>query len=126
MRTSLQHVEDFSLYGGHPAIRSREHATLLPASLDVVVRFHCQSSFIWQQLSVLVAMVARVEWPRQWPQLFPSLVSSATSGVPLRERRALYTIGEVNKKSPVDDRTAPSFCRFGNWRVLSSTSAPFS
>ncbi|CAN0019505.1 unnamed protein product [Discosporangium mesarthrocarpum] len=49
-------------------------------------------------LAVLMAKVARVDWPRQWSELFGSLMASATQGQALRRKRAVYSLHQVLKE----------------------------
>uniref|UniRef100_A0A8B9BN66 Importin-11 n=1 Tax=Anser brachyrhynchus TaxID=132585 RepID=A0A8B9BN66_9AVES len=49
------------------------------------------------QISVLIAKVARVDCPRQWPELIPTLLESVKVQDDLRQHRALLTFYHVTK-----------------------------
>lgn len=63
------------------------------------------------QLAVLVAKIARFDYPKEWPELFPTLIQGIESSDSVIQHRALLTMHHV-VKAVSSKRLAGEFCLF--------------
>lgn len=59
---------------------------------ELIRQLNIEHSTIAKQLSVIVAKIARSDWPDEWPNLFPQLLSAVQEGTGLPRLRALMFI----------------------------------
>uniref|UniRef100_A0A8C4NCP5 Importin-11 n=1 Tax=Eptatretus burgeri TaxID=7764 RepID=A0A8C4NCP5_EPTBU len=72
-----------------------EEKTSLRAGL--IANFNEPVNQVATQVAVLIAKVARLDYPRQWPELIPCLLNGVRAGHGLAQHRALLTLHHVTK-----------------------------
>ncbi|CAI7878377.1 unnamed protein product [Closterium sp. NIES-53] len=87
---------------------SDEEKPLLRARLLELVAD--ENSQVAVQLAVLIAKIARIDYPREWSELFPTLLQKLQSQDPLLTQRAYLVLNHVlkelsTKRLSVDQRT---------------------
>ncbi|GJP39755.1 hypothetical protein CLOM_g24098 [Closterium sp. NIES-68] len=88
-------------------ISDEEKPVLRARLLDLIAD---ENSQVAVQLAVLVAKIARIDYPREWPELFPTLVQKLQTQDPLLTQRAYLVLNHVlkelsTKRLSVDQRT---------------------
>jgi len=59
------------------------------------MHFEDKSDKVSAQLSIVVAKIARFDWPIDWPELFPTLLAVIHQGSDLAIARGVYTLHKV-------------------------------
>ncbi|CAI5519557.1 unnamed protein product, partial [Closterium sp. Naga37s-1] len=88
-------------------ISDEEKPLLRARLLELVVD---ENSQVAVQLAVLIAKIARIDYPREWSELFPTLLQKLQSQDPLLTQRAYLVLNHVlkelsTKRLSVDQRT---------------------
>jgi hypothetical protein len=82
----------------HVRIVTDEEKQKLRATLLEPQRYEETAPLVASQFAMLVAKVARNDWPRTWQELFPSLLGIVQSGSPVQVQRVMYTLHCVLKE----------------------------